>query len=108
MTVDSHAPSMVAAPSGTAAACPASMHPQRDRARMAAEGSTATTLMPYQLARAVAQLPVPDPHAGPRRQVTGDRGPPFAEPVRRKLSGSLEGRGRGRGVVVADAGHAPA
>jgi hypothetical protein len=87
------------------------MHPQRDRARMAAEGSTATTLMPYQLARAVAHLPVPgaevqDPHAGPRRQVTGDRGPPFAEPVRRKLSGSLEGRGRG--VVVADAGHAPA
>jgi hypothetical protein len=71
--VDSQAPSMVAAASGSASAVPASMDPQRERSRMAAEGSTATMLMPYQPARAVAQAPVAAPTSSTRRPGRGAR-----------------------------------
>ena len=73
MTVDSQAPSMVAVASGSAAACPAIMHLWQDRARMAAEGSTAATLMPYQLARVAAHRPVPAPRSSVRMPGRGAR-----------------------------------
>ena len=50
-----------------------------------------------------ASAEVEDSHAGPVSQVTGDRGAPFAERVRRQLAGRLEGRCGG--VAVAGAGH---
>ena len=40
---------------------------------MAGEGSTATTLMPYQLARAAAQVPVPAPRSRTRMPGRGGR-----------------------------------
>ena len=73
MTVDSQAPSMVAEASGSAVACPAIMACERERARMAGEGSTATTLMPYQLARVAAQVPVPAPRSRTRMPGRGAR-----------------------------------
>jgi hypothetical protein len=73
ITVDSHAPSMVTGPSGMAVACPPSMYGQVDRARMAAAGSTAIALMPCQLARIVAQVPVPAPRSSTRMPDRGAR-----------------------------------
>jgi len=65
ITVDSQAPSTLAAFSGIALASPATM-PGYDWARIAWEGSTATTSMPHQSVKATAHIPVPAPRSSSR------------------------------------------